>query len=309
MYLYKKCMKGSSMQYTKKFMKRFILKAYPYGICVVAGTLLFIVASELNGNANSLLVGISGAFFAIPCLYLLYESAQKFSNKKLNKELFEYAKMQIDRDIMPMVNQLIKMVYTYDKSDTSIKGWTKFLSLCENDIVIELEKNEYLGFQAFKEWSVSTKNITTTLESPFILRRFNNEQVTTLIHILESLTSLELLSKRTSDLFVVSEKQAEGYKLKSGIELNKQNVGYSDRYILLKHLAGDKYIVTDFGDFPQYHVSKLLNFCKMNVTYLSVYAGCIFSLKSALNEWVNITGSRLVMDPKMCANWTPKLKE
>lgn len=158
-YLYRNCMKSSSMHYTKKFMKRFILKAYPYGICIVAGTLLFIVASELNGNANSLLVGISGAFFAIPCLYLLYESAQKFSNKKLNKELFEYAKMQIDRDIMSMVNQLIKMVYTYDKSDTSFKGMTKFLSLCENDIVIELEKNEYLGFQAFKEWSVSTDDV------------------------------------------------------------------------------------------------------------------------------------------------------
>lgn len=285
-------------------MKKYILISFPYCICVIVGIVLFIIANTLTVNYNNLIIGVSGTFFAIPCLYLLYETAQKFSNRKLDNELFYYAKMQIDREVLLIVQQLITMVYTSEKRNIfSVNALRKFLTLSKNEILKQIKENEYLGFQALKDWSVSTKNITTTLENPFILQRLENEQVISIVHILNCLTNLELTYERTSDLFVVTEKKVEGYKLQAGREINEKNIKYPNRYILLKHLSEDKYVVDDFGDFPNYQVPKLLKNCKVNNTYIESYADEIFFCKSAIKDWLDKTGGGINIDPKMCRSF------
>jgi hypothetical protein len=144
--------------------KQFFLKIWPYASCVVAGILFFTVGVSLADDLKGLMVNIAAAFLAIPSLYLIYELAQKFSQKRLNKELFDYAKMQIDRELLSIVNQLAKVVYPYEKQNFSFQGIQEFLSLESSQLQNLIESSDYLGFQIFKNWSVSEKNLHNILE-------------------------------------------------------------------------------------------------------------------------------------------------
>lgn len=280
-------------------MKKWFLVFWPYLICVVVGTVLFIAGSTLSDDGKNLVVGIAGAFFAIPLLYAIYESAQKFSNRRLNRELFDYAKMRIDREILSMVNQLMKIVHPYDERDASLKGITTFLSLNIDQTADAIANNEYIGFQVLKDWSVSEDSVVQILESPFILQRLNNDQVIAIIAIMKQIRALEAIQKNISDLYVPIGKEVTGYKVQAGIEMNESNSKYPNRYLLLKHLRDDIYQVADFGDFPLYQVSKLLYLFRVNEKYKQVYAQEIFNTIKAFNIWIELTGTELLLDTKM----------
>lgn len=221
-------------------MKKLLLRICPYVACVLAGTLLFVLASGLSGDSKQLLLTIAGAFFAIPCLYVIYEAAQRFSKKKLNKELFDYAKMQIDREILSIVNQLMKMVYPYDKRDFSFQGIQTFLSQDKAQIRALIENSEYLGFQVFKNWLITERNMCSILENPFILQRLEDDQAISIIALIKELRSLGTIQKNAHNLYEVTNKRVDGYKIQGGKEVNDSNVEYPNRYLLLRHLGHGK---------------------------------------------------------------------
>ena len=242
---------------------------------------------------------MAAAFLAIPYLYLIYELAQKFSQKRLKKELFEYAKMQIDRELLSIVNQLAKVVYPYEKQDFSFQGIRNFLSQSSSQIGDVIEKGEYIGFQVLKNWSISERNLHSILESPFILQRLEDDQIISVISILKELRSLESIQKNATHLYVNTEKKVDNYEIRTGKETGDRNIEYPDRYLLLRYLKGDKYQVADFGDFAPYHVGDLLNIFRFNNRYVEDYSGSIYDFIKTINEWLDLTGSEFLIDTKM----------
>ena len=156
---------------------RLFLKIWPYIVALITGYLLYIVGSKMEGDAKGLVHNISAAFVAIPCLYVIYELAQRFSQKRLNKEIFEYGKMLIDREVLSIVSQLIKSVYSYDMRDTSFQGIQSFLSLEKINIKGLIEETRYLGFQAFKAWCVTENKLHEILSNAFIVQRMDDERL------------------------------------------------------------------------------------------------------------------------------------
>lgn len=278
--------------------KRNFLKALPYIASIGAGFLFYFIGLELSGNVRVLFTAISGAFFAIPLIYLFYQRAYNASQKNLNKEIFDYAKMQIDRYILSIINQLQKLVYPLEEGDLSPKGVSKFLSIEKDKLKEALSKNEYLGFQVFKRWEVTEENLHELLKSSFILRGFENEQIISIISIIKSLRYLESIQKG-EELYTSTDKEATLYKIVHGKELNKENVKFPDRYLLLRDLGNNKSLVADFGDFPLYNVNKLLRIFTINERYLEIYSSAIFDLMREINNWVDLTGGEFVIDTKM----------
>lgn len=276
-----------------------LIKIWPYVACIVAGSIFSVVATKLDGDLKGLTLSISAALFAIPFLYVIYELAQKNSKKKLNKELFDYAKMQIDREVLSIINQLMKIVRSYEKRDFSLQGIQAFLSQSEHQIREYIDNNDYLGFQVFKNWSISERNIHSIIENPFILQRLEDEQIISIIGILKTLRMLEDVQKRVDDLYEVTDKITDSYKIQSGRELSDENVEYPNRYLLLKHLVDDEYQVADFGDFPRYQIGKLLNICKVNRKYLEAYTNAIYGVLKQINEWLELSGSEFLLDTRM----------
>jgi len=282
-----------------KKSKQIFLKVWPYASCVFAGLMFFLASIQLTADYKGLFLNIAAAFLAIPFLYLIYELAQKFSQKRLNKELFDYAKMQIDRELLSIVNQLTKVVYPYEKQDFSFQGIQNFLSQSSSQIGDVIEKGEYIGFQVLKNWSISEGNLHSILESPFILHRLEDDQIISVISILKELRSLESIQKNVTDLYVNTKKKVNNYKITSGKEISDRNIEYPDRYLLLRYLEGDKYQVADFGDFAPYHVGDLLNIFRFNNKYIEDYSDSIYDFIKTINEWLDLTGSEFLIDTKM----------
>jgi len=282
-----------------KKRKQIFLKVWPYASCVFAGLMFFLASIQLTEDYKGLFLNIAAAFLAIPFLYLIYELAQKFSQKRLNKELFDYAKMQIDRELLSIVNQLAKVVYPYEKQNFSFQGIQNFLSQSSSQIRDFSEKGEYIGFQVLKNWSISERNLHSILESPFILHRLEDDQIISVISILKELRTLESIQKNVTDLYVNTGKKVDNYKITSGKEISDRNIEYPDRYLLLRYLKGDKYRVADFGDFAPYHVGDLLNIFRFNNKYIEDYSHSIYDFIKRINEWLDLTGSEFLIDTKM----------
>lgn len=67
----------------------------------------------------------------------------------------------------------------------------------------------------------------------------------------------------------------------------------------MSRLTGDKYVVADFGDFSAHQVPNLLRMYKVNEAYIQGYAGMLFGVIEAVNDWIRCTGKEFVIDPKM----------
>ncbi len=278
--------------------KKILLKSLPYLAAIVTGVIFYFVATIVDEKYYDLLINIAAAFFAIPLLYSFYETAKSFSRKKLNKEIFDYAKMQVDRELLSILNQLQKIVYTLEEKDFSNEAINRFLSLKKEEIQNQLKENEYLGFQVFKQWEISEKGLHELLKNPFTLEKMEDEQVISVIKILKSLRTLQEIQK-IEELYIETREKAKGYKVQSGIGMNPENKKLPDRHILLKHLSEDEFIVHDFGDIPKYRLEKCLNYYEINNKLLSPYAEIIFDLLADINGWLNTTGFEFVIDTKM----------
>jgi len=279
-------------------LRKRLLKLLPYLAAITSAVIFYFLAGILNEKYYDLLVNIAATFFTIPLLYFFYETAKSFSHKKLNKEIFDYAKMQVDRELLSVLNQLQKIIYAFAEKDFSNDAINKFLSLNKEQIESQIGKDRYLGFQVFKHWEISEKGLHELLKNPFILEKMDDEQIISIINILKSLRMLESIQK-LDDLYSEIGQKAKGYKVQSGIEMNSENKKFPDRYILLKHLAEDKFVVCDFGDIAKYNLEKCLNYYKINDKLLSHYAEIIFDLLNDINSWLNVTGREFVIDTKM----------
>lgn len=282
-----------------KKIKEYCLKALPYFVCIIASYTFFLLSKNLNSDIKSLMLAIAGSFLSIPVLYLIYELSKKFSQKRLNKELFDYSKMQIDRNILSIINQLMKLVQPYKKVSLSSENVRNFLFQSRDKLITTVKTNEYLGFQVFKNWSITEKNITKILENPFILRQLGNDQVIAIIDLSKRIRTFDFMLINIENLYTSTRENAKGYKIESGKNFNEQNTKYPDRYLLLKNLGGNKYQVRDFGDFAAYQTEKLLQIYKINDKYLDYFVTALFGLINSIKHWVELTGYGFLIDAKM----------
>ncbi len=228
-------------------MKRLLIKSWPYLTSLISGSVLFFIAVSLKEDYKGLLINISATLLAIPLLFLIYETAKAFSSRKLNKELFDYAKIQIDREALSIVLQLIKLVYPYIKQDKSQHGVQTFLNQSEEDIRAILNTESFLGFQVLRRWTVLEGNLEKILENPFIIRRLKDDQVIAIIAILKSIQRLEDLHRNIPDIYQIGEAEDDQYITKPGSQMSERNSAFPDRHLLLRRLGKDKFQVVDYS--------------------------------------------------------------
>lgn len=293
------CARIVDFSYTIMF-KKYSLKIWPYLTSALSGLIvyLFVINSTFDKTLSSLLINISAALFAIPLLFIIYELAQKYSKRKLNKELIEYGKLVLDTEILSLINQLQKLIYNYEEQKKSFDDITVFLSLNVSQIKNIASDKELLGFQIFKQWDEAERGITEKLNNSLLVQKLDDEQLIPIIRILKKVNSLQVYSKK-EDIFERIDKTTEDYVINSGKEISKYNDKLPDRLLLLKKLGGDKYMVQDFGDFKPFNHDKLLHYWIIKEEHAKVLSRLIGSIIEDINEWLNETGDEFLIDNKM----------
>jgi hypothetical protein len=280
-------------------MKKLFIKSWPYLTSLIAGLSIFLIGIKLHEDYKNLVINIAATLLAIPILFLIYELAKRFSSKRLNKELFDYAKMQTDREVLSIVNQLMKLVYSYQKQDKSHRGLQKLLNNTQYSLQDIFHKETYFGFQIFKSWTVTEDKLTRILENPFIVQRLEDEHTISIIKILKNINWLQDLHRNVDDLYEVIGSVKGEYIIKSGSQISEYNTSYPDRKLLLRNLGKDKFQVVDFGDFAPNELPKLLTLCKVNSTYVDTLALAVFGVIEAINSWVRATGNEFIVDTRI----------
>lgn len=277
-------------------IKKFLFKSLPYVASILAGGIFFyLLTPNLDSKYYDLCINISAAFFAIPLIYFFYELARNFSQRKLNKKIFAYGKMQVDTEVLSIINQLLKTVYSLNKRDFSPEGTNKLLSLKKSKLKKIMLESEYLGFQVFKAWEASEENLHEVLKNPLVLGKIENEQITSIIELIEGLRGLEGVQK-IMDLYKHTGKKSNKYKVVKGTDISVGNKKYPNRYLLMEKLAKNVFTVYDFGDIPKDNLDKTLYIYKINSRYLEMYCEKLFDLLEAINKWLSLTGREFIID-------------
>ena len=151
---------------------------------------------------------------------------------------------------------------------------------------------------SYLKWEVSEENLHDILKNSYILDRLSDDQIISVILIIKELRALER-TQRSKDLYIATNKNATSYRIEAGRGLNKENIKYQDRYLLLQDLGDNTSLVADAGDIPLYNVDKLLKIFSISDKYLEEYADRILHLIMGVNNWLDLTGKEFVIDTKM----------
>lgn len=179
------------------------------------------------------------------------------SEKKLTAEIFDYAKMQIDQGILSLIHKLQK-IFPSDGRKKSLEEIINFLNLSQKNIEKQLQSNTFLGFKIFKKWDTDENEFHNILKNPFILQHIEKEQIICIIELLKQLRLIENLIKDKKCFFETQSTIHTSYKIAHGSELSSFNRNLPERYILLRKITKEKYLVEDFGDFYLGDKDKLL---------------------------------------------------
>ena len=155
-------------------LRKNFLKILPYLASLIAGLIFIGIGFYLNTeneNLKDLFINISASFFAIPLIFLFYQTAHNYSQKQLNREIFEYAKIQVDREVLSIITQLSKLIYNYKNESITFAGLNKLFLLKKVDIEKKISNKKILGFKLFKNWNTIEKNLENVLMNPYIDRK------------------------------------------------------------------------------------------------------------------------------------------
>jgi hypothetical protein len=261
--------------------------------------MIYRIGITCSENVKGLLVNIAATFLSIPLLFLIYEKAHAFSNRRLNRELFDYVKMQVDREVLSVVNQLMKFVQSYhEQQHVTMDRINMFLKRSKSEITGLLGTKAFLGFQVFKRWKVTELSLKEILENPLILHRLENHQTIAIVTLLKCILHLEDIHRYNEDLFMPTGQNDNQFITEAGAKINDRNSEYPDRFLLLQILGENKFQVVDFGDFAPNHNSDLLKLYKLNPEQTDMLATSIVDVIDSVNTWLKSTGNQLLIDTR-----------
>ncbi|MEK7124520.1 MAG: hypothetical protein AAB877_02450 [Patescibacteria group bacterium] len=279
--------------------KKLSYKLLPYIVALCTGFFIYYFAVEQNGEIKDLLINISAAFFAIPLIYLFYEIIKFFFHKKLRKEIFDYIKMQIDREVLSILNQLQKTIFPLgEKRPFSNKVVNDTLSLNSREIQGIIKSNKYLGFKILKNWEIPLKNLEELLKNSLVVSGLEDDQMISIIKLFKSIRSFEDF-QRINDLYRNTGEKTSEYKIVNGMKINTENRVFPDRYLLLKSLENNKFVVEDFGDIAKYNLENCLFLYKINENLTEFYSVEVANILKNINDWLKLTGEEFVVDTRI----------
>jgi len=286
-----------------------ILSFLPLLLSLLVGVVIYCVAAYyspvINNNLVAILINLASTLIGMTITYFSYTIIKNITERKLNKTLFEYSKARIDNEIINVLIQIQKMIYSFDTMDRSFNGLSATIDITRDKLVEQISNLELLGYQIFKKWDFSLNNIEKMIENAYTLKYLTNDQIITLVNILnavEKLNNMYVFGK--NDVFLNTEKISKEHIIVPPYQKN-----LPERSILLKKIDGkiDEGIVVDSGDIPLGDLKQALYIYK--VKNIEEYVDNIDSLLKQIQIWRKLTGDKILIIIKDKRLWNPQEKK
>ncbi len=273
----------------------------PYLVAIMVSVLFFCLGyKNIETLWGDLFINLSASFIAIPLVLIFVDELRGKIDRNLKRELFDYAKKNINNDILGALGHINKLfnIPILPINSPLFKSITVLLNLEEKVIKETIANISPLGFQIFKDWGETNKYFSDALQNPLALKVFDTKQLTTLIQLLKAIQTFEKELKDGENFKFITDKSKE-FKTAKGTDINFRNVIVPNRWILLgKTNKPDEHIVRDFGDFDQYFEDKVLNQYKVTESGKVEIAEDIIKILNLINQWLALTGNEFIFDSK-----------
>jgi len=244
-----------------------------------------------NPFFSNWLLSISANLISVLFIYFLYELIKAKSEKELKKGIFQYAKSYVEGDVFAILYTLSKFVYGFKDGRSFVKalGLTK---LTKNELKSTIENKKHLGFQIFKLCENTHNYFSKVLENNFVLKNLDDDHILVIINLINAFKKTERDFTDENNYDIVGQKTDE-YRVVRGIDINKENIQFPNRYLLMRIIENNKYVVEDFGDFPYENIEKLLNVYEIKPEKSDKMATDMLEICYLINKWLKLTGGEL----------------
>jgi hypothetical protein len=223
----------------------------------------------------------------------------------IQKRINDHLKVEIDTEILSTINHLFKILFSRDEQPFSLKAVSEILAFDEQKLYEILASKKILGFKIFKNWSETEKNINSLLEKPLTKYSLDEEILNNIVSIIWKIKDIESLLG-SYGWFKETDEESKNHKVVGGVELNPENQKLPNRFILLRHLKEDKFLVEDFGDFtPELDKKILTKYFIIEKKAIQFLAIGITNFFAEIHKWLDLTDNEFIVDEKM---FRPKVK-
>jgi hypothetical protein len=215
--------------------------------------------------------------------------------KRINDEL----KVEVDTEILSTLNHLFKILFNTSEKQFSFSIVSEILEYTSEKLNVLLEGKKILGFKIYKNWSETENKINILLDKPLAKYALDTEILNSIVSIIWKIKDLEHTLNSYS-LFKEINEESKNHKITNGTEMNPENAKLPNRWILLRHLNEDKFLVEDHGDFtPSLDKKLLLKYFVIEKGAIPFLSKAILNLFEEIKKWLDLSDNEFIVDEKM----------
>lgn len=273
-----------------------LLKRFPYSLALLAGLLLYFAASVFSGNLSGLLLNVSASLITIPIVIFTYEAIQKRIAKESNRDVSQYVKMNIDRELLSLLNCVSPLVI-----GTPTPGLNKVLKLLSMDeLAMQKVLDTYrpMVFYLATDWSRSENKIAELLANEVIYNDLSIEERNIFIRLIGAIRALEFATDPR--FYLMDGEPNSKYKIVKGSEVDP-TTKLENRYLLMARTKkSDEFVVAAFNDINRgkYHQMDLLTPMKINTEGKRLLVECVAEVLECISAWMDSRGNEFILDSR-----------
>ena len=285
----------------KKFVKKLarIPVKIPYLLAIILGVILFFAALGLDDvriseKISDLLLNLSASLLAIPIILYSYEVVKNRINRSQDKDVSEYVKMNVDREIITLLKRLTPLVMKYDPN--TLKSY-KILNITRNQAIKSLEEYNPLAFHLATDWVYIEDQFMGLIANELVYNNLSIEERNAFVKIIKELRNLDYLTD--PKFFRSAGKGDAKLSVISGKDLDP-NIKFESRFLLMRHIeATDEAIVVSFNDIKvgKYMVS-LTTPMKSSKGVNENIIDNLLNIQKYLKVWIDRRGDEFLVDSR-----------
>jgi len=272
---------------------RLFWKTIPY-ISLLFSTALFFGLAYIEFNhvmRNNFLLSISANLGSVFFIYFLYETIKAKSEKELKKEIFNYAKADVDKDIYSILRNLAKFFYGFQRGRLIMEAF-RLMRRPPEELEGLISDRKFIGFELFKSWDEIHEYFSKILENTFILNRLNDDQILVVLHMKNTLSNLKNVFDQKENFQKIG-KKVTNYTVVNSEDVDSRNKDYPNRYLLLRIFEDNKSVVEDFGDFSAFDTENLLDVYTIKKEAIGPLVIWTSETFKYIRKWLELTGNNL----------------
>ena len=180
-------------------MKKLMFKLLPYIVCVIIGFTLFFIQFFIdNFDIQNLVLNVAAGFISVSCVFLSYELAKFFIERKMRNKIITYMQYHIENSLFVIVKYFFAWFYPTERNTIILTDDRLDMLFSLNQQMLEkfFMERKMLGFFIYKNITPVIEEMVGVIKNPNLnIYMTPNEMV----HFMDILRNITLIRQEILD--------------------------------------------------------------------------------------------------------------